>query len=35
MYESDSKLLQPMITASAKKYADEKKLAPRDCGKES
>jgi branched-chain amino acid transport system substrate-binding protein len=31
MYTSDSKLLGPMIQASAKKYADEKKLAPAPC----
>jgi branched-chain amino acid transport system substrate-binding protein len=33
-YESDTKLLQPLIQASAKKYADEKKITPRDCAKE-
>ncbi|MGZ5031731.1 MAG: ABC transporter substrate-binding protein [Usitatibacter sp.] len=33
-YESDAKLLRPMIEASAKKYAAEKKLEPRDCSKE-
>jgi len=32
-YESDQKLLRPMITASADKYAAEKKIEPRDCGK--
>ena len=32
-YESDQKLLRPMITASADRYAAEKKIEPRDCGK--
>jgi branched-chain amino acid transport system substrate-binding protein len=32
-YESDAKLLRPMIKASADKYAAEKKFEPRDCGK--
>jgi branched-chain amino acid transport system substrate-binding protein len=35
MYESESKLLRPMIEASSKKYAHEKGLQPRDCGKAS
>ena len=30
---SDPKLLRPMIEASAKKYADEKKITPAPCGK--
>jgi branched-chain amino acid transport system substrate-binding protein len=30
-YEADSKLLRPMIEASAKKYAGEKKIEPRKC----
>lgn len=34
-YESDDKVLKPMVAAAAKKYADEKKLAIRDCSKES
>ena len=33
-YESDMKILGPMIQASAKKYAEEKKLTTRDCSKE-
>ncbi len=33
-YESDAKLLNPMIKASAEKYAAEKKFQPRDCSKE-
>lgn len=33
-YESDQKMLRPMIEAAAKKYADEKKITPRDCKKE-
>jgi len=33
MYTSDTKLLRPMIEASAKKYADEKKITPAACGK--
>jgi branched-chain amino acid transport system substrate-binding protein len=32
-YESDSKLLRPMIDAAAKRYAAEKKIETRDCGK--
>ncbi|HSW82440.1 MAG TPA: ABC transporter substrate-binding protein [Usitatibacter sp.] len=35
LYESDSKLLRPMIEASAKKYATEKNITPRDCAKAS
>jgi branched-chain amino acid transport system substrate-binding protein len=34
-YESDDKVLKPMVAAAAKKYAEEKKLAIRDCSKES
>ena len=34
-YESDDKVLKPMVDAAAKKYAEEKKLAVRDCSKES
>jgi branched-chain amino acid transport system substrate-binding protein len=33
-YESDMKIIGPMIKASAAKYADEKKLTKRDCSKE-
>jgi branched-chain amino acid transport system substrate-binding protein len=33
MYTSDAKLLRPMIEASAKKYAEEKKITPVSCGK--
>ena len=33
-YEADSKLLRPMVEAAAKKYAAEKNITPRDCGKE-
>ena len=33
-YESDRNLLGPMIAAQAKKYAEEKKITPRDCKKE-
>ena len=32
-YEADAKLLRPMIAAAAKKYAAEKKIETRDCGK--
>ncbi|HEX7465760.1 MAG TPA: ABC transporter substrate-binding protein, partial [Usitatibacter sp.] len=32
-YQSDAKLLRPMIDAAAKKYAAEKKIETRDCGK--
>ncbi|MGZ5073437.1 MAG: ABC transporter substrate-binding protein [Usitatibacter sp.] len=34
-YESDAKLLRPMIKASADKYAAEKKFESRDCSKAS
>ena len=34
-YEADRGMLGPMITAQAKKYAEEKKITPRDCKKES
>ncbi len=34
-YESDDKVLKPMVEQAAKKYADEKKLTVRDCAKES
>lgn len=34
MYEADYKVLRPLVTASAKKYAEEKKITPRDCSKE-
>ena len=33
-YEADMKILRPMIQASAKAYATEKKITPRDCSKE-
>jgi branched-chain amino acid transport system substrate-binding protein len=33
-YQSDLKILDPMIRASAAKYAEEKKLTKRDCAKE-
>ena len=33
--EADSKFLKPLIDASAKAYAAEKKITPRDCSKES
>jgi branched-chain amino acid transport system substrate-binding protein len=33
-YESDAKLLSPMIMASADKYAAEKHIESRDCSKE-
>jgi branched-chain amino acid transport system substrate-binding protein len=35
VYESDSKLLRPMIEASAHKYAGEKKITPVSCAKAS
>jgi len=35
VYESESKLLRPMIESSAKKYAGEKGIQPRDCAKAS
>jgi len=34
-YESDDKVIKPMVESAAKKYADEKKLPIRDCSKES
>jgi branched-chain amino acid transport system substrate-binding protein len=34
-YESDDKVIKPMVESAAKKYADEKKLPVRDCSKES
>jgi len=27
-------MLRPLVQASAKKFADEKKITPRDCSKE-
>jgi branched-chain amino acid transport system substrate-binding protein len=33
-YEADQKFLRPLIEASAKAYAAEKKITPRDCSKE-
>ncbi len=33
-YQADYKLLRPMIEASAKKYAQDKGIKPRDCSKE-
>jgi len=33
-YEADQKIIQPMIRASAEKYAQEKKITKRDCAKE-
>ncbi len=33
-YEADKKFLRPLIEASAKAYAAEKKITPRDCSKE-
>ncbi len=33
-YESNQKMLQPMIKAASAKYAAEKKITPRDCSKE-
>jgi branched-chain amino acid transport system substrate-binding protein len=33
-YEADSKFLWPMIEAASAKYAKEKNVTPRDCGKE-
>jgi branched-chain amino acid transport system substrate-binding protein len=33
-YESDLKIIDPMIRSSAKTYAEEKKLPTRDCAKE-
>ncbi len=34
-YESDDKVLKPMVEAAAKKYAEEKKITARDCSKEN
>jgi branched-chain amino acid transport system substrate-binding protein len=34
-YESDDKVIKPMVEAAAKKYAEEKKLPIRDCSKQS
>ncbi|HUL96942.1 MAG TPA: ABC transporter substrate-binding protein [Usitatibacter sp.] len=34
-YKSESNVLNPMIKASAEKYAAEKKITPADCGKAS
>ncbi len=34
-YQSDDKVLKPMVEAAAKKYSEEKKLPVRDCSKES
>jgi branched-chain amino acid transport system substrate-binding protein len=34
-YQSDDKVIKPMVDAAAKKYAEEKKLPVRDCSKES
>jgi branched-chain amino acid transport system substrate-binding protein len=34
-YESDDSVIKPMVEAAAKKYAEEKKITPRDCSKES
>jgi branched-chain amino acid transport system substrate-binding protein len=34
-YQSDDKVIKPMVDAAAKKYAEEKKLTVRDCSKES
>jgi branched-chain amino acid transport system substrate-binding protein len=33
-YQADQKIIQPMIHASADKYAQEKKITKRDCSKE-
>jgi hypothetical protein len=33
-YESDLKIIDPLVRSSAAKYADEKKLQKRDCAKE-
>ena len=30
-YQSDDKVIKPMVDAAAKKYAEEKKLTVRDC----
>ena len=34
LYEADQKFLRPLVEASAKAYATEKKITPRDCSKE-
>jgi len=34
-YQSDLKVIDPIIRASAQKYAEEKKIQPRDCSKET
>ena len=34
-YEADQQIIKPMITQSAKRFADEKKLMVRDCAKEA
>ena len=33
-YQSDAKFLRPMIEQAAARYAKEKNITPRDCGKE-
>ena len=33
--DADDKFLRPLVEAQAKAYADEKKIVPRDCSKES
>jgi branched-chain amino acid transport system substrate-binding protein len=33
-YVADQQIIKPMISASAEKYAQEKKLTKRDCSKE-
>jgi branched-chain amino acid transport system substrate-binding protein len=33
-YESDAKMLRPMMDAAAKKYAADRNITPRDCGSE-
>ncbi len=33
--EADNKVLRPLIESSAKAYAAEKKITPRDCSKET
>ena len=35
LYEADMQVLKPMQDAFARKYAEEKKIAPRDCSKEA
>jgi branched-chain amino acid transport system substrate-binding protein len=34
-YEADMKVIRPLVDVSAKAYAAEKKITPRDCSKES